>query len=248
MVTDAGDKKDWFETWFDSPYYHILYKERDEAEAEKFLDNLITKIHLNQGDRILDVACGKGRHSLYLNKKGYDVTGYDLSEQSIKHNLSMENESLHFFLHDMRELFRTNYFDVVLNLFSSFGYFDKAHDNFRCLQSHYAALKKEGLFVLDYLNTNKIKNSVEQEFEKQVDGITFHIKKRVKKNIVIKEIKFEHNKMHFSFEEHVTLYDQKEFEQYFEQLGFTLIDTFGNYNLAPYHPEESDRMIFLAKK
>ena len=93
LVSDTGEKKNWFEIWFDSPYYHILYKERDEEEAENFLDNLINKLQLKSQQRILDVACGKGRHSVYLNKKEFDVCGYDLSEQSIRHNLELENET-----------------------------------------------------------------------------------------------------------------------------------------------------------
>ncbi len=248
MVADTGDKKAWFETWFDSPYYHILYKERDEKEAELFLDNLISGIHLKQGATILDVACGKGRHSLYLNKKGYDVTGYDLSEKSILHDLEMENESLHFYLHDMRELFRANYFDLVLNLFSSFGYFDNTHDNFRCLKSHVAALKKGGLFVLDYFNTVKIREAGDQSYEKEVDGIVFHINKKLTGNRVIKEINFSHNNKSHYFEEQVSLVEQKEFFAYFKLLNLTLLNTYGNYSLDDYSDSSSERMIFLAKK
>lgn len=248
MVANTGDKKDWFETWFDSPYYHILYKERDETEAEIFLDKLISHIKLSQGSKILDVACGKGRHSLYLNKKGFDVTGYDLSEQSIKHNLKMENDTLHFYLHDMRELFRTNYFDLVLNLFSSFGYFDKAHDNFRCLQSHVAALKQGGLFIIDYFNTRKIIDAGDMTYEKIVDDISFHIEKKLTDERVIKEIKFTDNNINYTYEEYVALVGQAEFESYFKRLDLKLISTFGNYNLDKYDPSESDRMIFLTKK
>jgi cyclopropane fatty-acyl-phospholipid synthase-like methyltransferase len=248
MVAETGDKKDWFETWFDSPYYHVLYKERDEREAEIFLDNLLHRIHIPAGSRILDVACGKGRHSLYLNKKGYDVTGYDLSEQSILHNQSMENDTLHFYLHDMRELFRTNYFDAVFNLFSSFGYFDKQHDNFRCLQSHVSALKKGGLFVLDYFNSEKVRSLGDQHYVKNVDGIDFHIDKKLSGSRVIKKITFNDNNEDHQFEEHVNLFEEKEFQGYFKELGLKLLDTYGDYDLNKFDPKASDRMIFLAEK
>lgn len=248
MVADTGDKKDWFETWFDSPYYHILYKERDEREAEIFLDKLISKIQLVKGSSILDVACGKGRHSVYLNKKGYDVTGYDLSEQSIAHNLPLENETLHFFLHDMRELFRTNYFDVVLNLFSSFGYFEKSHDNFRCLQSHVSALKNGGLFILDYFNSNRVRSTGSQKYEKPVDGINFHIDKKVKQNTIIKDINFSDKGVDYQFQEQVSLVTRSEFESYFKELGLILHSTHGNYNLDEFDQENSDRMIFITEK
>src|SRR5687768_8108297 len=93
VVEDTGDRKEWYETWFDSPYYHILYSHRDNLEASNFLNNLISFVKPSRGARILDVACGKGRHSIYLNDQGFDVTGFDLSEQSIEHNKPYENEN-----------------------------------------------------------------------------------------------------------------------------------------------------------
>ena len=77
------DSKAWFESWFDSPYYHILYKDRDMKEAEEFIDHLMDRLHLPSGSKILDMGCGKGRHSVYLNRKGYNITGIDLSKENI---------------------------------------------------------------------------------------------------------------------------------------------------------------------
>src|SRR6185295_11720123 len=104
-------QKQWFEAWFDSPYYHVLYKQRDEPEAQAFLDNLIKLLKPPKTARILDVACGRGRHALYLNKKGYQVFGFDLSKKNIDYNKQFENNNLQFFVHDMREAFRVNYFE-----------------------------------------------------------------------------------------------------------------------------------------
>ena len=77
--------KQWYASWFDTPYYHILYKDRDYTEAQGFMDNLTNYLNIPEGGKILDLACGKGRHSVYLNSLGYDVTGVDLSEKSINH-------------------------------------------------------------------------------------------------------------------------------------------------------------------
>src|SRR5439155_8599597 len=118
-----------FESWFNSPYYHVLYKERNEKEAHSFLDMLIHFLRPMPGAKILDVACGKGRHSLYLNQKGFNVTGFDLSPENIDYDLQFQNDTLSFFRHDMREIFRVNHFDYVFNLFSSFGYFKEESDN-----------------------------------------------------------------------------------------------------------------------
>src|SRR5688500_2509825 len=120
----AQPEQEWFSTWFDSPYYHILYNNRDEQEAEQFMDKLLAYLHPKPHEKVLDLACGKGRHSVYLNQKGFDVTGIDLSEQSIAYARQFENERLHFAVHDMREVYQPETFDFILNLFTSFGYFE----------------------------------------------------------------------------------------------------------------------------
>src|SRR5436190_18774056 len=103
--------KPWFKDWFNSPYYHQLYFNRDEHEASAFINKLIDHLQPPVGSKMLDVACGKGRHSLQLATKGFDVTGIDLSEDSIREALQYESETLHFYQHDMRREFWINYFD-----------------------------------------------------------------------------------------------------------------------------------------
>ena len=77
--------KEWFRDWFDSPYYDLLYKYRDEEEAWQFTKKLVEHLHAKPGEKILDVACGKGRHSRSLAEMGYDVTGFDLAPGSIQY-------------------------------------------------------------------------------------------------------------------------------------------------------------------
>jgi 2-polyprenyl-3-methyl-5-hydroxy-6-metoxy-1,4-benzoquinol methylase len=99
----------WFKDWFNSHYYHLLYQHRDEAEANGFIQQLIDYLHPNMGATMLDVACGKGRHSKALAEMGFDVTGIDLSEESIIDAKLQETASLHFYQHDMRLPFWINY-------------------------------------------------------------------------------------------------------------------------------------------
>ena len=122
-------EREWFEQWFDTKYYHILYKDRDHEEARRFIDTLIKYLSPVPNSRILDLACGKGRYSVFLADKGFEVTGIDLSVQSIEYARQFENDHLSFYTHDMRLPFRINYFDYVFNFFTSFGYFeeDKSH-------------------------------------------------------------------------------------------------------------------------
>ena len=141
----------WFEAWFDTPYYHILYKNHDYHEAETFITKLISFINLETGASVIDLACGRGRHSIFLNKLGYNVLGLDLSKKNIEHNKSFENDTLLFQIHDMRNPIKTNPVNAIFNLFTSFGYFDTENDDRKVFRSVYNALYSRGIFVLDYL-------------------------------------------------------------------------------------------------
>ena len=121
----------WFASWFDTPYYHILYKERDDHEAEFFMNSLTSFLKLPKKAEILDLACGKGRHAIYLNELGYDVTGIDLSAASIEFAKKFETDKLHFAIHDMSISYPKK-FDAVFNLFTSFGYFENVCTKFFC--------------------------------------------------------------------------------------------------------------------
>ena len=116
--------ENWFSDWFNTSYYHLLYKDRNESEANFFIENIIKHLDPKSDARILDVACGKGRHSHIINQLGYNVTGIDLSKNSIEEAKKKENEKLNFAVHDMREAFKSSSFDYVFNLFTSFGYFN----------------------------------------------------------------------------------------------------------------------------
>lgn len=242
------DSKEWFETWFDSPYYHILYQNRDDKEAEFFLDNLIKRLRIQPGAKVLDVACGKGRHALYLHRKGLDVTGFDLSAESISYDKQFENDSLNFYLHDMRHVFRVNYFDVVFNLFSSFGYFDSEHENIRCLLSNAASLRHGGLFVFDFLNAAKVRLNGNNAVTKKEKGIVFDIRKTVDATKVRKEIRFTDQGRNYCFEEKVALITRAEFEKYFQLAGLTIEAVYGSYALQDYNEQTSDRLILVARK
>ena len=120
----TNKEKEWFESWFDSKYYHFLYQSRDDDEANEFIRRLQEKLQLDKGARILDLCCGKGRHSFILNRLGFkNVHGIDLSPNNIEYANSKLKPEIIFRKHDMRDIYRANYFDVIFNLFTSFGYF-----------------------------------------------------------------------------------------------------------------------------
>mgnify|MGYP000453829180 CR=1 FL=1 len=141
--------QNWFQSWFDTPYYHILYKQRNNTEAENFIRKLVTYLETDKNQSILDLACGKGRHSIFLNSLGYKVKGVDLSSQSILEATKYANDRLEFEIHDMRTPLDTKY-DLILNLFTSFGYFESDEENVKMLNSVEKTLKLNGTFVLDF--------------------------------------------------------------------------------------------------
>jgi SAM-dependent methyltransferase len=241
-------QKEWFSSWFDTPYYHTLYKNRDYEEASLFIDNITQFLKLKHNTGCWDLCCGKGRHSIYLNKKGYRVIGTDLSEQSIGEASKSANDTLEFYQHDMRHLFRTNYFDVVFNLFTSFGYFERREDDLHVFDSVQKALKPNGLFVFDYLNSEYIKSILVQSDSKTIDGISFHISKKIENNTILKSIDFTDNGKEFHFEERVKLFDKTYFETLAKDCNLTILHTFGNYQLQEFDAKTSPRLILVLQK
>ena len=239
---------EWFECWFDSPYYHILYKNRDNSEAELFIDKLIQLLQPVKANRFLDLGCGKGRHSIYLNKKGIDVTGIDLSEKSIAYAKLSENAHLHFYRHDMRKLFRTNYFDVVMNLFTSFGYFEQERDDNATINAIYKALKPSGIVILDFFNSKKIMQYLPYNEAKNIEGIDFKISKTLDNNFIVKHIEFIDKGKNYHFQERVKALTLSDFEKYFEANKLKIVHLRGNYNLDEFDELSSDRLIIVAEK
>ncbi|MBF9253027.1 class I SAM-dependent methyltransferase [Pontibacter sp. 172403-2] len=243
-----AQQDEWFTTWFDSPYYHILYNNRNASEARQFMDNLLTYLHPKPHDKILDLACGKGRHSVYLNQKGYNVTGIDLSEQSIAYAKQFENDRLHFAVHDMREVYEPETFDFILNLFTSFGYFDNETENVVALVAVTQSLKYGGKLVIDFMNTDLTIAGLVAEEEKEVQGITFKIHRGVEKGFIVKTIRFADQGRDYCFVERVRALREEDFLEYFAMAKLRLADVFGDYNLNAYDADKSERMIFVLKK
>jgi SAM-dependent methyltransferase len=239
---------DWFYTWFDSPYYHLLYKNRDAQEAQRFLDNLLDHLKPKPTCKLMDLACGKGRYSIYLNQKGYDVTGLDLSEQSIAFARQFENEKLRFFVHDMREVFAPEAFDFVFNLFTSFGYFAADYENVVALRATAESLKPGGKLIIDFMNTRRVVDRLVTQETKEVDGIVFHITRKVEAGFILKTISFQDQSQPYVFTERVRALHHDEFLEYFQMARLRVAHVFGDYHLRPFDPEKSERMIFILKK
>jgi len=240
------DTQHWYASWFDSPFYHILYKDRDHTEAQIFMDNLTEYLNIPEGGAILDLACGKGRHSVYLNSLGYNVTGVDLSENSIEFAKQFENDSLQFDVHDMCKPYKKQ-FDAVFNLFTSFGYFENEEDNLNTINAIKADLNEFGFGVIDFMNSDFVINNLVSEDIKTVEGIHFKQQRSLKDGYIVKDISFSAEGEYFQFQERVKAITLQDFETLFEKAGVYLLDVFGDYKLRKFDSKTSERLVMIFK-
>ncbi len=238
----------WYEKWFNTKYYHILYANRDYKEAKLFINNLASHLKLKKNTKIIDIACGNGRHAIYLNLLGYDVTGIDLSKKNIESASKSSKKNLQFFVHDMRKLFKQNEYDLAVNLFTSFGYFDKDSDNEKALLSITNNVKAEGLVVIDFMNVKKVLMNLIKSELKIIDDIEFNITRTIKNNKILKSIKITDGEEKLFFKEEVSIITLDNFSDYIKKAGLQIIDIFGNYHLESFNALKSERLILVCKK
>ena len=231
--------------WFDSDYYHVLYKHRDYNEARNFIDNIVEYLDLKKGSKILDLACGIGRHSIYLDKIGFKVVGTDKSPNNIKKAKASKNQSLSFLQMEMID--DTNHkYDVIFNLFTSFGYVN--HDyNLKTIKNIERQLKDDGTVIVDFMNTLFVKNNLVIEETKVIDDLSFKIKRKSDGKYIYKEIKFQDKKDYF-YQEKVMDLSRKDFEDYLKRYNLKIIKTFGDYNLNEFDIKNSERLVMVIKK
>ena len=241
---------DWFENWFDSPYYHKLYFERDKQEASAFIEKLVNHLKPPVPSMMLDVACGKGRHSRQLASYGHTVTGIDLSEQSINEALLTSNDQLYFYRHDMRLPFWINYFDYAFNFFTSFGYFRTQRENDNAIRTIATALKKNGVFVMDYLNTHFSEDHLIHKSEKIVDEVQFIITKWFDEDFFYKKIEVIDEMLTepLVYNEKVAKFTLGDFTDMFAYQGLQIQEVYGDYDFGRYDVKKSNRLIMIAKK
>lgn len=241
---------EWFENWFDSPYYHKLYFERDKQEANAFIEKLIQHLKPSVPSTMLDVACGKGRHSRQLASYGHDVTGIDLSEQSIQEALLSSTEKLNFYRHDMRLPFWIHYFDYAFNFFTSFGYFRTQRENDNAIRTIASSLKKNGIFVMDYLNTHFSEDQLIHKSEKTVDDVQFIITKWFDEDFFYKKIEVLDEQLTepLVYNEKVAKFTLGDFTDMFGYQGLQIKEVYGDYDFNRYDVKKSSRLIMIAQK
>ena len=236
----------WYANWFDTAYYHTLYKHRDENEAFAFVDQLSERFSPKDYPFLCDAACGKGRHALRFFEQGFKVDAFDLSEQSIRIAKESAKVGLHFFEHDITQPFASQKYNMATNLFTSFGYFDSEINDLQALSAIVESLKSDGVFIQDFLNANLVEED-RQWNKKELDGITFRTKKKVSNGFVRKEIEvIDQGELH-RFHEQVRLFNLRDFERLYKMVGLEIINIYGGYKLNSFDPMSSNRLILVSK-
>lgn len=238
----------WFESWFNTTYYHLLYQNRDDQEAQRFLDQLLAYLAPPLSAKLLDLACGKGRHARYLASKGFDVTGIDLSTNSIQAASAFEQERLRFVVGDMRESYKTNHFDYIFNFFTSFGYFSDTKDNDRSLAAIHESLRPQGKLVIDFLHAEWVIAHLVKKEMKVIEGIRFDIKREVKDGIIYKHIHISDQEKQLHFTEKVQALTATYFRTALAKQGFNILKEWGDYDLGDFDANSSKRYIVLAER
>lgn len=237
---------EWYEKSFGEDYL-IVYKHRDYGGARKEVDQMIAWLGLPTGSKVLDLCCGMGRHSLALAEEGYEVTGVDLSEVLLREARSQIGaEKVAWIRSDMRDLPLDGGFDAVVNLFTSFGYFEKDEEQVKVLREIYRLLKPGGKFVIDFLNPayvirHLVPHSTREDGENLIDESRRIEDGYVKKDILLTT---KNDPTPRQYHECVKLYSLEEFREMIEEAGLQLEAVHGSYEDEVYDAERSTRMIF----
>lgn len=260
----------WYENWFDRPEYEHVYPHRDTEEAERAADLIERVADPPPEAQLLDVGCGRGRHARAFARRGYRVTGVDLSKRALEaacERAAAEglDVNITFRRQDMRAPMGTEAFDGALNLFSSFGYFggnaedgpdDRGDaDHQQVIDRVAEALVPGGFFVQDFLNAPSVRAALVPENTRETaDGLQIRERRWIEGGRINKEVTLRPaaggdgaaGKTQ-TFRESVRLLELADFRRFYERAGLTLKATFGGYDGTPYD-EESSRLIMVSRK
>lgn len=242
---------EWFEEWFNTEEYLDVYRHRNEADAEKLVGLILKNVNIRPGAEIIDLACGAGRHSILFAEKGYNVTAVDLSTNllNIARKRAEElNLRINFVNADLRNFCFTSKFDLAVNLFTSFGYFENDEENFLLFSQASGLLKDNGYFIIDYFNANYIVNNLVFHSEDLINGRKIIQERKIIGNRVIKKIMIRTNGTTKSYTESVRMYSDTDLLSAMEKRGLKIENIFGNFNGSKFDLNSSPRIIIISGK
>ena len=234
---------EWFEEWFGEEYLR-LYPHRDDTEAAQAVDLIVRTVPFQPGWRVLDVACGAGRHALAFHAAGARCTGVDLSMTLLR--LARKVTSTPLVRADMRQLpIRTGSMDLTVNLFTSFGYFEQDTEHTAALGEMIATVRPGGWFVIDFLNPAAVRRQLVPEETLEVAGSTVRVSRSVSPDgrYVCKSIRGAEGR---HFRERVRLFEPEQMAAMLATAGVTVRFRFGDYDATPL-TSSSPRTILVGQ-
>ena len=249
-------QKKWYEEWFDSEYYLKLYSHRNKIEAEACIDIIqrATQSHPTETNkvRVLDIACGPGRHAISLAKRGFEVTAVDLSTSLLHHAHTQAQKAktpIKFLQLDMRSLDFNAEFDLAVQLFSSFGYFDTIEEDFAVIQGARRSLRDIGYYAIDLINPLVLEKTLIPKSTRVIDdGIKVTEERQIIDGRVEKLITIPVKKEKLQYKEAVRLYSPETIETSPTWKQDSCQHTgLATYAGLPFDRERSRRMIVINK-
>lgn len=244
----------WYQEWFNTDLYYRIYANRNHEEAAILAQRVTEWAPPAEYPHLLDLACGRGRHALHAAHFGYHVTGLDLSERAIATAKQLATEqaltNAHFVQGDMRDFELPKAFDIIINMFTSFGYFSEAQ-NKAVIARMSQHLRKNGRLILDYLNPSYVvQNLVEEESGHYEElQLQYRIKRWVKDQKVFKNIQLTNaSDEHIEFTEEVNLYPYTWFQNAFEAAKLQPVIIAGNYQGEAFDADRSPRQIHVVER
>ena len=238
----------WYENWFGNEYLTV-YAHRDEDEARQLVQLILTYINLDKNAKIIDLCCGQGKHAFLFAQQGFEVYGFDLSRtllQVAKYKTDQSNNTF-FIQADMRYLPAMHSFDLLLNLFTSFGYFETDIENKTVFQQFHQALKTGGYFVFDYFHTPYILANLERYKSEQIGDLTVEQERFIEGSRVQKIIRLNRQGKQSTFYESVKMYKPDQIIKMMEETSLSVRYIFGDYKGSPLS-EDSERIIIIGQK
>jgi len=234
---------EWFEEWFGEDYLR-LYPHRNDADAERAVALISRTVGLRPGWRVLDVACGPGRHARAFRRAGACCFGLDLSATLLR--IAREVTDAPLIRADMRRLpVRPGSMDLTVNLFTSFGYFEQDAEHRTALQEMVSTVRQGGWFVIDFLNPAAVRRQLVPQETVQLDGQSVRVTRSVSADgrYVCKRIQGPKDRQYI---ERVRLFEPDEISGMLESSGLRIQRRFGDYDASPLSAE-SPRTFILGQ-
>lgn len=241
----------WFEEWFESPEYLTVYKKRDDADAFELVSLILSLTNIRESSSVLDLACGAGRHSILFAERGMNVMGIDLSKNLLKLAVEKATESnlkINFINEDIRKLKLDKKFDLVVNLFTSFGYFETDKENFTIFEKAAEHLLSNGVFVFDYFNTPYLIENLKPHSIDKIGDTIFEQIRNIRNNRVEKKIEITGKHRKSTYHESVKMYSANELVKQLKKSGFTKIGLYGDYKGSIFDQKKSQRFLAVCQK